>query len=99
MKKTEPKEENNTYRILVIKSAKHTRAQAVDSRGKTLTIVSDNKLAKMTKVQKAKEVGKTLAELLKKEKAGKVVFDRGSYLYHGRVRAVADGLREGGINI
>jgi len=49
------------------------------------------------KIAKSKEVGKTLAEKAKSSNIESVVFDRNGYLYHGRVKAVADGAREGGL--
>ena len=52
---------------------------------------------KMTKTKLAFEVGKTLAESAKKKKIKTVIFDRGGYAYHGRVKAAAEGAREGGL--
>jgi len=54
-------------------------------------------VASQTKVEKAREVGKLIAEKAKNSKIEKVVFDRGGYGYHGRVKAVAEGAREGGL--
>ena len=51
----------------------------------------------MTKVEQAKLVGKALAEKAQTANISKVVFDRSGYLYHGRVKALADGAREGGL--
>ena len=53
--------------------------------------------AKETKVAKAAMVGKKIAELAKAAGINSVVFDRGGYLYHGRVKSLADGAREGGL--
>ncbi len=58
--------------------------------GKTAT-------ASWLKVDKAKEIGRLIAEKAKNSKIEKVVFDRGGYVYHGRVKAVAEGAREGGL--
>ena len=57
---------------------------------------ADVKKAK-TKCEKAKIVGKGIAQRAKKHKIKHVVFDRGGYLYHGRVKAIAEGAREGGL--
>jgi large subunit ribosomal protein L18 len=87
-------------RLVVFRSNIHIYGMLVDdTRGKTLVSVSDKSLdKKMTKLEKAQEVGKELAEKAKKEKISKVVFDRAGYLYHGRVKALAEGARAGGLN-
>jgi large subunit ribosomal protein L18 len=59
---------------------------------------SDAKFDKGTNKDAATKVGKLIAERAKKAGVEKVVFDRGRYLYHGRVKAVAEGAREGGLN-
>ncbi|MFH1462211.1 MAG: 50S ribosomal protein L18 [bacterium] len=85
-------------RLSVFRSSKHIYAQLVDDqRGKTLASASDKeiKIKKGLKVDKAKEVGKLIAEKAKGLKIEKVVFDRGGYQYHGRVKALAEGAREG----
>lgn len=87
-------------RLNVFKSAKHIYAQLInDENGKTVASVSDVKLkkTKATKTDKAKEIGKLIAEKAKGLKVEKVVFDRGGYKYHGRIKAVAEGAREGGL--
>lgn len=61
------------------------------------SVLSDKK--KITKVEKSRELGKKFAEAAIKKNIKKVVFDRGGYAYHGRVMAVAEGLREGGLII
>jgi len=89
-------------RLVVYRSIKHIYAQCVDDdRGMTLVGASD--LTKglaadgAGKVGRAKAVGKQIAVLAKKAGITRVVFDRGGYPYHGRVRAVAEGAREGGL--
>ena len=70
------------------------------SRAKTLASASHTQLKKTfkgTKSDQAAEVGKLLAEQAKKAGIETIVFDRGGYLYHGRVKALADGAREGGL--
>jgi large subunit ribosomal protein L18 len=89
-------------RMVVFRSIKHIYAQLVDDdRGATLLGVSDGSegitLEGTGKVAKAKAAGKLLAAKAKAAGIGKVVFDRGGYRYHGRVQAVADGAREGGL--
>jgi large subunit ribosomal protein L18 len=85
-------------RLSVFRSGQHIYAQIInDSEGKTLVGVSDIKVAKGTKQEKAFEIGKTLAENAVKLKIKKVVFDRGGFLYQGRVAKLAQGAREGGL--
>src|ERR1051325_5112182 len=89
-------------RLVVFRSIKHVYAQLVDDdRGATLLGVSDDSeglvLDGKGKVARAKAPGKLLAARAKAAGIGKVVFDRAGYRYHGRVKAVADGAREGGL--
>ena len=84
-------------RLVVFRSLKHIYAQLVDDvSGKTLLTVSDAKL-EGKKSEKSAEVGKLLASRAKEAGVTSVVFDRAGYQYHGRVKAVADGAREGGL--
>lgn len=84
-------------RLAVFRSNKYISAQIIDdTKGKTLVAYSDLK-EKGTKVEKAFKVGKTLAEKALKLKIQKVVFDRGGFLYHGRVAELGKGAREGGL--
>lgn len=86
-------------RLSVQRSLKHIYAQLIDdTAGKTLGMASDVTVKAAGKpVEVAKAVGKALAETAKKAGISTVVFDRGSYRYHGRVAALADGAREGGL--
>lgn len=88
-------------RLSVFRSSQHIYAQLVDdSQGKTLVSFSDQKVKArkgLTKLQLAKEIGLAIAREALKKKIQKVVFDRGGYKYHGRVKAVAEGAREGGL--
>jgi len=89
-------------RLVVFRSLKHVYAQLVnDELGVTLLGVSDLTEGFQpdgaAKVGKAKGVGKLLAERAKAAGISRVVFDRAGYRYHGRVQAVADGAREGGL--
>jgi large subunit ribosomal protein L18 len=89
-------------RLGVYRSLKHIYAQLVDDdRGVALLGVADGSegiaIDGEGKVARAKAVGKLLAEKAKAAGIAKVVFDRAGYQYHGRVKAVADGAREGGL--
>lgn len=88
-------------RLSVFRSNVHIYGSLVDDTvGKTLMAVGDKdiKSAKnQTKTQLASAVGKLLAEKAAKKNIKKVVFDRNGYLYHGRVKALAQGAREGGL--
>jgi len=86
-------------RLCVFRSNKHIYCQIIDDEeGKTLVSANDIKITKkMTKVEKAREVGRLIAKKAKEKGIEKVVFDRGGYKYHGRVKALAEGAREGGL--
>jgi large subunit ribosomal protein L18 len=88
-------------RISVFRSNAHIYAQMIDDRkGRVLVSSSDLDLKKtksLKKVEAAKEVGRMLAKRAVDKKIYRVVFDRGGYKYHGRVKAVAEGAREGGL--
>lgn len=89
-------------RLSVFRSSRHIYAQIIDdSKGVTIVSYSDLAIPKEKKVGKteaARIVGKALAGLAKERKIDKVVFDRGGNKFHGRVKSVADGAREGGLN-
>ena len=88
-------------RLVVFRSNKGISAQLVDDlTGRTLagaSWINLKKSFKGNKTEQATEVGKLIAETAKKAGIETVVFDRGGYLYHGRVKALADGAREGGL--
>ena len=89
-------------RLVVTRSARHISAQVIDDTlGRTLASASTMEAALRTasgdKSEKAKQVGGLLAERAKAAGIEKVVFDRAGYKYHGRVAALADGAREGGL--
>jgi large subunit ribosomal protein L18 len=85
-------------RLVVFRSDKHIYAQLVDDdAGRTIATVSTLKVGSGKKTEKASEVGKQVAAVAKDKGITRVVFDRGGYKYHGRVKAVADGAREGGL--
>ncbi len=84
-------------RLVVFRSLKHMSAQLVDDvLMRTLMTVTDAGLTGK-KTEKSVEVGKRVAEKAMAAGITKVVFDRGGYQYHGRVKAVAEGAREGGL--
>jgi large subunit ribosomal protein L18 len=91
-------------RLTIFRSAKHIYAQVVDdAAGNTLahasTLSADVRTAldEATKTDAAKKVGQAIAKALLAKGIDKVVFDRNGYLYHGRVRALADAAREAGL--
>lgn len=96
---------SNNPRLVVYRSLNHIYGQIVDdSEGRTLVSASSvEKGIKPTlksaksKVERSEIVGRTLAERAKKEKIGEVVFDRNGFLYHGRIKALAEGARNGGL--
>jgi large subunit ribosomal protein L18 len=91
-------------RLSVFRSAKHIYAQVVDDvAGKTVAHASTlsrqvrGDVTDVSKLEAAKKVGQTIAQLLLAKGIDKVVFDRNGYLYHGRVRALADAARAAGL--
>jgi large subunit ribosomal protein L18 len=90
-------------RLNVYRSLNHIYAQVIDdTTGKTLVAASTAQGKKGSKktggnVASAKEIGKMIAERAKEKGVKKVVFDRGGYLYHGRIKALADAAREAGL--
>lgn len=95
-------------RLFVFRSAKHIYAQLIDDdKGIILASAGDSGLkkgpstslraSKKTKIDKAREVGKLIAKKAEDLKTEKIVFDRGGYKYHGRIKALAEGAREGGL--
>ena len=85
-------------RLNVFRSNKQIYAQVInDLTGTTLASASSLGLEKMAKIEQAKKVGALVAENAKKAGVESVVFDRNGYLYHGRVQALADAAREGGL--
>ena len=92
-------------RLSVFRSSKQISAQIIDDE-KGVTIAAASSLEKTFReslktganVEAAKRIGQELAERAKKAGIDKVVFDRGGYMYHGRVKALAEGAREGGLD-
>jgi large subunit ribosomal protein L18 len=92
-------------RLSVFRSSKHIYAQVIDD-DRSATLASASSLEKTAleglktgaSVAAAKAVGKLIAQRAQEKGVKNVIFDRGSYLYHGRVRALAEAAREGGLN-
>jgi large subunit ribosomal protein L18 len=87
-------------RLAIYRSNKSIYCQAIDDvKGHTIAAASSREITATgkSKVEQSVEVGKLIASKLMAMKIDKVSFDRGGYLYHGRVKAVADGAREGGL--
>jgi large subunit ribosomal protein L18 len=88
-------------RLNVFRSLSGIYAQVIDdTQGHTLVAAStlDKDVADASKIEQAKAVGKLVAQRAKAAGISKVVFDRGGYLYHGRIKALADSAREGGLD-
>ena len=86
-------------RLNVYRSLNHIYAQVIDDQnGVTLVSASTIKMKTGGNVAAAKEIGKKVAELAVEKGIKKVVFDRGGYLYHGRIKALADAAREAGLD-
>jgi large subunit ribosomal protein L18 len=88
-------------RLNVFRSLNHIYAQVIDdTQGHTLAAAStqDKGVTEAPKTEQAKAVGQLVAERAKAVGITKVVFDRGGYLYHGRIKALADGARDGGLD-
>ena len=88
-------------RLNVFRSNKEIYAQVIDDTTGTTLVSSSSKVLKINggNIEGAKAVGKDVATKCKNAKITKVVFDRGGYLYHGRVAALADAARENGLEI
>ena len=85
-------------RLVVYRSNSNIYAQLVDDdTGKTIFGTSDLKMKKGKKLENAKKVGEALAKEASAKKITTCIFDRGGYKYHGRVKALAEGAREGGL--
>ena len=89
---------SETPRLCVFRSNKNISCQVIDDEtGTTLASASSLKIKNGGNIEGAKAVGKEIAAACKKAKITKVVFDRGGYLYHGRVEALAEAARENGL--
>ncbi len=85
-------------RVSVYRSIKRMYIQLIDDvKKQTLIGISDTHINEKNKILKAKRMGKEVAEKAKMAKISRIVFDRGGYAYHGRVKSLAEGMREGGL--
>jgi len=85
-------------RLSVFRSNKYLSAQIIDDeKGQTLFSESSTKAKGKTNMEKARNVGLELAKKAKSQKIEEIVFDRGGYIYTGKVKALAEGAREGGL--
>lgn len=90
---------NTLPRLTVLRSNQHISAQIIDKTGKVLAIASSKSLKKFkgTKLDQATEVGTILGKNAKTNKIDAIIFDRGGYRFHGRVKALAEAVRQSGI--
>ena len=87
-------------RLSVFRSNAYIYAQLIDdAKGVTIASANSRELKNGKTMDAAKLVGKTIAERAKEKGIKKAVFDRGSYRYHGRVKAIAEAVREGGVEL
>jgi len=88
-------------RLSVFRSNNYMYAQIIDPQGKTLVGISEKQLKAKGKLptDRAKEVGEAIAKLALEKKIKAVAFDKGRFAYHGRIKAVAEGAREGGLSL
>lgn len=91
-------------RLSVFRSASHIYAQLIEASGGKVICAASTKtkdlktaIAKLNKVDSAKKVGELIGKLAKEKGVEEVVFDRGGNIYHGRIKALADGARESGL--
>lgn len=88
---------NPDYRLLVERSNLYVKAQVLDLKGNVVAVCTDKTATGATKTERAANAGEAFATVLKEKGVSTITFDRNGYLYHGRVKAFAEGLRKGGI--
>ncbi len=97
--------ESGSHRLSVFKSLNHIYVQVITPSGdKVIKTISSNQKnlkakVKSNNIEGSKIIGKVVAEFLKKEKINKIAFDRSGYKYHGKIKALAESIRENGVNI
>lgn len=87
------------FRVIINKTNKYMKAQVLDKEGKVVAFIVDKNEKAPNKVERSMAAGEKLAQLLKDKGITKVTFDRNGYLYHGRVKAMADWLRKWGTEV
>ena len=90
---------NPEYRVVVTRSLLHVSADVVSADGKVIASCTDKWVTWSTKTERALNAWESFAEVLKWKNIKSVAFDRNGYLYHWRVKAFAEGLRKGWINL
>lgn len=86
-------------RLSVYKSNKYLYAQIIDAQGNTLFGMTEKSLSeKKSRIENARELGRAIAKTAIEKKIKEIVFDKGSFAYHGKVKAIAEGAREGGLD-
>jgi len=104
--KNKLRKSNNNHRLVVFRSNKHIYGQVLDVEKGSIVVSSssndndiskDKSISKSTKTEISKIVAKSLSKKMKTKKITSITFDRNGYIYHGRVKAFADELRENGI--
>lgn len=88
---------NPEFRLLIQRSNLYVKAQVLGADGVVIATTTDKAASGVTKTERAAAAGEAFAAVLKEKKVGKLTFDRNGFLYHGRIKAFADGLRKGGI--
>jgi large subunit ribosomal protein L18 len=93
---------NEQPRLSIFRSLKYTYAQLISDESGKVLLSSSTKVAKREGkssqcIESAEELGMVIANTAKEKNISKIVFDRNGYLYHGRIKAVADGARKGGL--
>ena len=96
---TQVKWANPEYRVIVARSLLHVSASVIAADGKVIATCTDKGAAGKTKTERAENAGVAFADVLKSKGVNAVAFDRNGFLYHGRVKAFAEGLRKGGIQL
>ena len=91
------KAQQPAFRLLIQRSNLYVKAQVLNAEGTVVAVTSDKAVAGATKTERAGNAGEAFATVLKDKGVDTIVFDRNGYLYHGRVKAFAEGLRKGGI--
>ncbi len=94
---TRMKAHQPAFRLVIQRSNLYVKAQVINAEGGVVAMTTDKAVAGATKTERAGTAGEAFAKVLKDKGVDTIVFDRNGYLYHGRVKAFAEGLRKGGI--